>query len=87
MNRSTKSIALVLIGTAVALGGCGREEDEEWSGASQESGTGGRSRSSGGVIFVPGPRIGGGGFSSGTSGIGGSARGGFGAVGGGSASS
>ena len=75
MNKSTKAISLVLMGSALALAGCSSRTDEEeedrvGNGGGHGVYTGGR---------VIGSRVRGGGVSVG-SGV--SARGGFGGIGG-----
>jgi hypothetical protein len=74
MNASTRSISLVLLGSAVFLAGCRRDEDEE-NRRNGGYGYGPRVFMGGG----PGIRSGGGTSSAPSSGV--SARGGFGGTG------
>lgn len=75
MQRSSKAISLVLIGSALLIGGCG--EDEE---VAQEPNQGAQGHGGRGIFIVP--RIGGG-MMGGGRGVGAapSARGGFGGTG------
>ena len=74
MNKSTKVISLVLMGSALSLAGCARERDDE-----EENRGGGGAHAGPRVIAPVGIRggMGGGSVSSGAS-----ARGGFGGIGG-----
>lgn len=76
MGRSSKSITLALIGSALMLSGCADEEEDQDQNANQVAGAG---RHSGGVFIAP--MIGGGYRGGGMSSPGASARGGFGATG------
>jgi hypothetical protein len=75
MNKSTKAISLVLMGSALALAGCSTgQDDDDKDRAQGHGGVYGGAR-----IVSPGFRGGGGGTSVST---GASARGGFGGIGG-----
>lgn len=81
MGKSSKSITLALIGSALLLSGCGRDEDEgqDWEQDPNQKQASGGHRAGGGVFIVP--RVGGGFGGGGAPGVGGSARGGFGSSG------
>ncbi len=83
MNKSTKAISLVLMGSALALAGCSSRTDEE---EEDRVAQGGHHRHGGFIpVIIPGSR---GGVSRGGSvSAGASARGGFGGIGGVSSSS
>jgi hypothetical protein len=76
MNKSTKAISLVLMGSALALAGCSsRSDDDEDDRTPRHGGVYGGMR-----VISPGFRGGAGGSSSVSAGA--SARGGFGGIGG-----
>ncbi len=77
MQRSSKAITLVLLGSAFVIGGCSEDEDEE---VAREQNQGAQGHGGRGIFIAP--RIGGG-MMGGGRGVGAapSARGGFGGTG------